>query len=142
MQVSRSVRTAVVALVVAGALAACGSSGGGSSASTPTTASPEETIVPAAQVTAGLAAVRAIAQGLPAALAADETQARKDVDRMYAKWFTFEGTVRKNAQDLYLTMEDGLSGMKVGVQTGKPDRVTSGLADFEHAADAYVKQHP
>ena len=61
---------------------------------------------------------------------------------MYAKWFTFEGTVRKNDQDLYLTMEDGLSGMKIGVQTGKPDRVTSGLADFEQAADAYLEQHP
>jgi len=142
MQVSRSVRTVAVALLTAGALAACGSSGGGSSASTPTTQSPEEIIVPAAKVTAGFVAVRAIAQGLPAALGADQAQARKDVDRMYAKWFEFEGTVRKNDQDLYLTMEDGLSGMKIGVQTNKPDRVTSGLADFDQAVDAYLKKNP
>ena len=142
MRVSRSVRASAVALVAVASLAACGSSGGGSSASTSTTASPEETVVPAAKVTAGLAAVRAIAQGLPAALAADQAQARKDVDDMYAKWFTFEGTVRTSDQDKYLTMEDGLSGMKIGVQTNKPDRVTSGLADFQQAADAYSKQHP
>ena len=39
-------------------------------------------------------------------------------------------------------MEDGLSGMKIGVQTGKPDRVTSGLADFEQAADTYLEAAP
>jgi hypothetical protein len=140
MRTSRSVRASLAALLAVAALAACGSSGG-SSASTPSTTSPEEKIVPAAEVTAGLAAVRAIAQGLPAGLAADQAKARKDVDDMYAKWFTFEGTVRKNDQDLYLTMEDGLGGMKIGVQENKPDRVTRGLSDFEQAADAYLKKY-
>src|SRR6476469_1368406 len=110
MQMSRSVRASLGAVLAVVALAACGSSGG-SSASTPSTTSPEEKIVPPAEVTAGLAAVRSIAQGLPAALAADQAQARKDVDDMCAKWFAFEGTVRKNDQDLYLTMEAGLGGM-------------------------------
>ena len=141
MRMSRSVRATLGVVLAATALAACGSSGG-SSASTPSTTSPEEKIVPAAEVTAGLAAVRTFAQGLPAALAADQSQARKDVDGMYEKWFTFEGTVRKNDQDLYLTMEDGLGGMKIGVQEHKPDRVTRGLSDFETAADAYLKKHP
>jgi hypothetical protein len=141
MRISRSVRAALAVLLAAGTLAACGSSGG-SSATTPSTTSPEEKVVPAAQVTAGLADVRAIATGLPAGLASNPAQARTDVDRMYAKWFTFEGTVRKNDQNLYLTMEDGLSGMKIGVQGNKPDRVTRGLADFQQAADAYLKKHP
>jgi hypothetical protein len=140
MSRNRWIRSSAFVLAGAFALAACGGSDGGTS--TPTTASPEDTIVPDAQVTSGLADVRTIAQGLPAALAADQAQARKDVDRMYTRWFSFEGTVRKNDQDLYLAMEDGLGGMKIGVQQDEPDRVTSGLADFQQAADAYLQAHP
>lgn len=128
-----------IALLAAVGVTACSSS---DSSTDTTTAAAEYKLVPAAQVTAGLAEVRTIAQSLAAARAESDTKGRAELERMYTKWFTFEGTVRKNDQDLYLQMEDGLGGMKVGVQGNKPDRIASGLAEFEAGADAYLAKHP
>ena len=143
----RTRTTALLTRVVLGALvitvaAACSDSKAADTASTPSDTGSDYKIVPAAKVAAGLAQVRTIAQGLRASRASGETQGRADLEKMYTEWFTFEGTVRKTDQNLYLAMEDGLGGMKIGVQTNQPDRITRGLSDFETAVDAYLAKHP
>jgi hypothetical protein len=127
----------IVAALAIG-LAACGSDGG-SATSTSTTEGSDYTIVPDAEVTAGLAAIQTLGRGLAAT--PDGDAGRTIVDRMYGRWFRFEGTIRAENRDLYLQMEDGLSGMKLGVEDGKPKRITSGLAEFIAGAEAYQAAH-
>ena len=141
MRITRATIALSTIAFAAAILTGCGSSSG-SDASTSSTTGSSYKVVPAAVVTTGLGEVRAIAQGLAAARAESETKGRAELDRMYTKWFTFEGTVRKNDKNLYLEMEDGLGGMKIGVQGNRPDRITRGLADFESAVDAYLKAFP
>src|SRR5262245_39093115 len=69
----------------AGSAAPGTSEGGGSSYA----------IVPAAQVTAGLAEVRKLAATAKATLGTDQAGAQRTVKGMYDKWYEFEGTVRK-----------------------------------------------
>jgi hypothetical protein len=119
--------------------AAAGQPGG----STPdTSAGAEYTIVPAAEVTAGLTEVRAMAAGIKATLATNQTDAVAQVRTMYDRWFEFEGTVRKNDKDLYLQMEDGLAAIKAGAEQNRADKVDKGLKDLEAGASAYLVRFP
>jgi len=99
-------------------------------------------VVPAAEVTAGLAEVQRIAGTLEATRAKDEAAARVDLERMYERWYEFEGTVRANDKDLYLQMEDGLGSIKIGVQENRPDRIVSGIADLAAGVTAYRAANP
>ena len=45
-----------------------------------------------------------------------------DVDAMFEKWATFEGTVKQNEVDLYLTMEDSLADLRSAVEDGDGPR--------------------
>ena len=103
---------------------------------------PTYSVVPAAEVTAGLAEVQRIAGTLEATRAKDEAAARADLERMYDKWFEFEGTVRAKDKNLYLQMEDGLGSIKIGVQENRPDRIASGVIELAAGADAYLVANP
>ena len=71
-------------------------------------------------------------------LSADAAKANQTAEAMYDRWFEFEGTVRQTDTDLYLQMEDGLSGIKAGIEDEDPDRVQRGIHDLEQAATAYL----
>jgi len=118
--------------------------GGASESAAPTTtaAAPTYSVVPAEEVTAGLAEVQRIAGTLEATRAKDEAAARVDLERMYERWYEFEGTVRANDKDLYLQMEDGLGSIKIGVQENRPDRIVSGIADLAAGVTAYRAANP
>ena len=42
----------------------------------------------------------------------------EDVDEMYEKWDAFEGTIKENKVDLYLTMEDSMASLRSAVEEG------------------------
>ena len=135
---------------VAAVVAACGSSsttGTGSPATaeagaTTSTAGSSYSIVPAAQVTAGLAEVRKLGAEAKAKLATDQPGAKTTVKTMYDKWFEFEGTVRKNDKNLYLQMEDGLAAIKAGVEQNNTTKVDKGINDLETGANQYLVKNP
>jgi hypothetical protein len=103
-----------------------------------TSTRPEDVIVSDAEVTQGLAEVRAMAAEIPTLLSTDAADAEQTAEAMYDRWFEFEGTVRQTDTDLYLQMEDGLSGIKAGIEDEDPDRVQRGIDDLEQAATAYL----
>jgi hypothetical protein len=103
-----------------------------------TSTRPEDVIVTEAEVTQGLVDVRAMAAETVGELSADAAKANRTAEAMYDRWFEFEGTVRHTDTDLYLQMEDGLSGIKAGIEDQDPERVQRGIDDLEQAATAYL----
>jgi hypothetical protein len=102
---------------------------------------PEDVIVSDADVADGLAEVRAMAAEVLGQLSTDPAQAEQTAEEIYDRWFEFEGTVRHTDTDLYLQMEDGLSGIKAGIEDRDADRVQRGNDDLDQAADAYLATH-
>ena len=122
-------------------VAACGSSGGssGSSTAATTTEEPEDKIVPDAQVTAGLAAT----QATMAQLAADPTAATDQaLDAMFDGWVGYEGTVKKNEVEMYLTFEDALAAFTKAGKAKDAAGMTAAAATFADTAKAYLAKHP
>lgn len=99
-------------------------------------------VVSDAEVTAGLADVTAILSTLATLRQTSEADARAAVEKMYTRWFEFEGTIRNNDKDLYLQMEDGLVGAKIGVQEDRPQKLSDGIAEFGSAVVKYAEAHP
>jgi hypothetical protein len=99
---------------------------------------PEDLIVSEAAVAQGLADVRAMAAEILGQLGTEPAEAERTAEAIYDRWFEFEGTVRDADTDLYLQMEDGLSGIKAGIEARDADRVQRGKDDLDQAADAYL----
>ncbi|MBW8826469.1 MAG: hypothetical protein JF603_08980 [Acidobacteria bacterium] len=124
--------------VLAAGLAGCGSDDtGGRSAGSATTA-PEEKVSTGAELVAGLAAVKALAAGVPSL---EGGEADRAVAALYTRWFRVEGTVRATDRDLYLDMEDQLAAIKGGVDDGDGDRVTAAAAELATVIDSYFAAH-
>lgn len=148
---SRRLTAVVVALALAAPLsltAACSSARDGGSAQTADTegstgtSSPEEVIVSDAEVSAGIAAVDdQIALAL-ATLPTDQAKAKAVVEQVYDTWYGIEGTIKQNSKDLYLDMEDGLGGVKNGVDQNDAAKAEKGSTDFSAAASEYLQQWP
>jgi hypothetical protein len=130
----RVARALALTVALSAATAACSDD---PSEATPTTR-PEDVIVSDADVTQGLTEVRAMAAEIIGDLSADGAKANQTAEAMYDRWFEFEGTVRHTDTDLYLQMEDGLSGIKAGIEDQDPERVQRGIDDLEQAATAYL----
>ena len=71
--------------------------------------------MPDAEVTAGLAELETMGAAVVAAANAGNASTA-DVDAMFDKWATFEGTIKQNEVDLYLTMEDSLAGLRAAAE--------------------------
>ncbi|MBI2705732.1 MAG: hypothetical protein HYX32_10655 [Actinobacteria bacterium] len=99
-------------------------------------------IVPAAEVTAGLADVQKLAADAKAQLTSDPAAAKQSTKAMYDRWYDFEGTVRKNDKSLYLPMEDGLAAIKAGVEQNDPTKVDRGINDLQTSASQYLAKFP
>ena len=67
---------------------------------------------PDTEVARGVGDVRALADDAVSKLSTDPAAAKSRVEALSARWFEFEGTVRERATNLYLQMEDGLSGIR------------------------------
>jgi uncharacterized cupredoxin-like copper-binding protein len=124
------------------ATAACSDDASDAKSGATSTTSPEERIVSDAEVIRGLADVRELAGTILDQLGSDPAEAERTAEAMNDRWFEFEGTVRKRDVDLYLQMEDGLSGIKAGIEKRDIDRVQRAKDDLDEAAEAYLAAAP
>ena len=134
--------TVAVALVVGALmLMGCGSSKRDKPA-TETTAAPEDVVVSDAAVATGFAELIPQAATTAQKVAAKAPDAKAAVTRMYDTWFTFEGTVRKKEQSLYLDLEDALVAIKAGQEQGDGTKALDGAATVASLAATYLEAHP
>jgi hypothetical protein len=154
---SRLARLLLIAgvLVVPVGLVACGSDSKSSSdterpgTSTGAESSDEEgqagteeyVIVPDSEVTAGLGELQRMGAAVVVAATAGNAKTA-EVDSMYEKWGTFEGTIKQNEVELYLTLEDSLAGLRAAADKNDGPAAKTAMASFTEAADAYLAKHP
>jgi hypothetical protein len=98
--------------------------------------SPESHIAPEPEVTAGLAALRAV--GDKVAATADGAGSKAAAEGLEPVWQPIEGTVKKNEPDLYLDIEDSFQRM----ESGDLDNARKGAAAMKTAVDDYLAKHP
>jgi hypothetical protein len=98
--------------------------------------SPEDHIAPDAEVTTGLAALKAVGDKVGAA--ADGDASKEVAEGLEPVWQPIEGTVKKNEPDLYLDIEDSFQRM----ESGDLDNAKKGAAAMQTAVDDYLAQHP
>lgn len=149
---SRRLSAFVVALAIIAPLsvtAACSSDKKDGSTQTETTVggssnttSPEELIVSDAEVAAGIAKIDDQIALVLTTLPIDQSNAKVLVDQTYDLWYGIEGTIKQNSTDLYLDMEDGLGGVKNGVDQTDLEKAEMGSTAFSAAASKYLQQWP
>ena len=97
--------------------------------------------MPDGEVTAGLAELEEMGAAAVTATGAGSGSV-DDVDAMYEKWATFEGTIKQNKVDLYLTMEDSMASLRSAVEEGDTAPATEAMAALSEASAAYLAEHP
>lgn len=92
-------------------------------------------IVPDAEVTDGFAKTNAdlVRISADAALATDDA-----VEGVFEGWESYEGTVKQNDPDSYLTLEDALSAFKAAAEAHDADAMASAAGDFAAASQNYL----
>lgn len=128
-------------LIAAMLLTACGGdddSGSGDEAGTESSEAGYE-IVSDQAVSDGLAATAA---AMTALAAAPETATDEAVLEVFEGWETYEGTIKQNAPESYLALEDAMGVFKKGAESGDAVGMQSGIADFAAAAADYLAAHP
>lgn len=129
--------------VLLATLAACGSSKTQTSDTTSSTAAAQTyEIVSPAKVAAGLATARPLVKAAALLAGAGGAKADAAVTTLYDTWYTFEGTIRKTDQAVYLDMEDALVAIKAGAQQKDAAKATKGAADFLRLSDQYLAKFP
>ena len=98
-------------------------------------------VVPDSEVTSGLAELEKMGVAVVAAAAAGNASAA-DVDAMFQKWETFEGTIKQNDPDLYLTIEDNLAGLRTAAEQNDGPGATKAMSALSKAAASYLAEHP
>ena len=145
---------AVGALLLPMGLVACGSSSptsSGSSAASPGSATSEagsdqetgETyvVVPDNEVTAGLADLAKQGSVVVAAIVAGK-DTTSDVDEMFEKWESIEGTIKDKEVDLYLDFEDSLANLRAAAKDKDAGAATGAMAAFTKTSSQYLVRHP
>jgi len=132
----RRLSTTVITLSIAAALgmSACGSDDKKSDSTTATTAvadatettaaagatettvAPEDVIVDAATVKAGLTKLPTTIATAIAAIGTPDAKAK--LDAIEAEWFSFEGTIRETDAEIYLAIEDQLTPLQRQIESG------------------------
>jgi len=142
MNRSTRILLAVLALVALGA-AACGDddddTAGGATA---TSVAPEDVKASDEVVAAGLQKIDGIVQQAAAVVGSDDAAAKALSDQIEPIWFTVEGTVKANDQEIYLTFEDSFAALAGAAQKGDTARATKAAADVKQAVTTYLAAHP
>ena len=123
-----------------GVLAAgCGDDNGSSPATTE--AEGGHAIGPDSAVTAGLTASIATAKEL-AGQAATGKVPESGFERLHSQWEAYEGTVKQNEVDIYLSLEDDLNAIQKATTSGDAAGSQKAVTDFETHAKQYLAKHP
>jgi hypothetical protein len=134
-------------LVIAGALlltlgvAACGSDAGSSSDEATEATEESHEVVPDSEVTAGLAELGTMGASASAAIAAG-SDATSDVDEMFEKWESIEGTIKQNETEMYLDFEDSLANLRNAAKDKDAATAATALKSFTGTTAAYLAKHP
>ena len=116
----RRLSTTVITLALVGALglSACGSDDekSESTEAAATTLAPEDIIVDAATVKAGLTKLPTTIATAIAAIGTPDAKAK--LDAIEAEWFSFEGTIRETDAEIYLAIEDQLTPLQRQIESG------------------------
>jgi hypothetical protein len=130
----------VLALAVLGT--ACGDDDDDGGGATTTSVAPEDVQAPAAAVAAGLQKIDGIVQQAAAAVGTDQDAAKELSDQIEPIWFTIEGTVKANDQDVYLTFEDAFASLAGAAEKADTARATKAAADVKQAVTDYLAKYP
>ncbi|MFM7535442.1 MAG: hypothetical protein ACKO91_06565 [Acidimicrobiales bacterium] len=123
-------------LLLAPLAVACGDDSSSSAAASTTSA---YAIVADAKVTSGFAAFQAAA----AAVAAGPKDAvDKNMDAVEKAWSSFEGTVKKNEKDIYLSLEDQMAALKKAAKADDGNAEQAALKAIADLAQQYLAKHP
>lgn len=123
---------------------ACGGGSAGTAASGGTPAAtqrPEDRVVSAAEVSAGLAKLVDLADQTAAATGTDQAKAKQLNGEIEPVWKTIEGTIKKNSQDSYLAFEDAFGLLSRAVDGGNAADARSAAGQVRTAADDYQKRY-
>jgi hypothetical protein len=96
-------------------------------------------IVSDQQVAQGLADTTAKMTELAAA---PETATDAAVLDLYELWGSYEGTVKQDEPEMYLSFEDALGVFKKGAENGDAVGMQSAITDFGDTAAQYLAAHP
>lgn len=99
----------------------------------------EYEIVTDEQVAQGLADTTARMTTLAAA---PETATDEAVVELYELWESYEGTIKQDEPDMYLSFEDALGVFKKGAESGDAVGMQSAITDFGNTAAQYLAAHP
>ncbi len=122
------------ATVAALSVSACG--GTDKKAPKPATSAPESRFAPDAEVATGLKRMDSIARTV--SRQHDEAASKQQSERLEPVWSKVEGTVKRNAPDLYATIEEDLSLL----QAGAAKKTRLGAQELSRTVDDYLGKHP
>jgi len=132
-------RALAVLLALTTAGVACSSGGGKDKESK---GAPEDRRAPAAEVTAGLGKIGALAAQISLAASADAKSAKELNDGIEPAWGSIEGTVRANDKDLYIRFEDDFAALGKAAAGGDGPKAQQTTADIADAVKAYLAKFP
>lgn len=131
---------AATAVVCVGALAFAGCGDDetttSSASGTTTTVAPEEVIASDAKVATGLAALARVAAGIAAI--SNATASKAASEGLEPVWKQVEGTVKRNAPDVYATIEEDLALL----QSGEAEKAKTGAEEIKSKIDEYLAKYP
>jgi hypothetical protein len=127
----------LLAVTVAAGGVACGSDD-----KKDTAAAPEDLRAPAAEVTAGLGKIDALAAQIGLAASADAKVATEQAKGIEALWGPIEGTIRENDKDAYIRFEDDFAALEKAAEDGDGAKAQTAAADVSAAVKAYLAKYP
>ena len=156
----RRLSTTIITISLVGALglAACGSDDKKSEATTATTGAtattattatssaaettvaPEDVLVDAATVKAGLTKLPTTIATAIAAIGTPDAKAK--LDAIEAEWFSFEGTVRETDSVLYLAIEDQLTPLQRQIEDGDAATASATAITLAGLFTQYLTKYP
>lgn len=148
------ITTMVTTSLVCVGLVACGSDDKKSDSTTATTAAasaetaargqttvaPEDVIVDAATVKAGLTKLPTTIATAIAAIGTPDAKAK--LDAIEAEWFSFEGTVRETDAELYLAIEDQLTPLQRQIEDGDAATASATAITLGGLFAQYLTKYP
>jgi len=148
------ITTMVTTSLVGVGLVACGSDDKKSDSTTATTAAasaetaaggqttvaPEDVIVDAATVKAGLTKLPTTIATAIAAIGTPDAKAK--LDAIEAEWFSFEGTVRETDAELYLAIEDQLTPLQRQIEDGDAATASATAITLGGLFTQYLTKYP
>ena len=96
-------------------------------------------VVPDATVTQGLAATQQLLTDIASGKTTDKDKA---LDAVEVSWASYEGTIKQNEVELYLSFEDTLAAMQKAVKAANSADMTTAAAKFATTAQTYLAKHP